>query len=329
MTRSVTTLCAILLSIVPEVHAQPAGAQAETLFRQGKELMAAGKIAEACEAFDASQKLDPTISTLLNQANCHEKNSQLATAWGMFLTAERQARAASDGPTQKLHQLALERANGLESRVSKLTINVPDSSRTDRLEIRRGDDLVDAAGWNRALPVDGGTYRITARAPGTAEWSSTITVAAEGDTKTLDIPKLEAAAFAAKTIAHIEPRRETPATVHRSKLAPLALGASGLAALGGAVGFKLWGDRTYDDAKAETLDNTRRHSLEDSANNKRYVAEGLALAGIGCAGVAVWLYLRGGHETAATPSRPATVGRWRLEPTIGSARGGVQLRGRF
>src|SRR5512147_2936876 len=85
-------------------HAQSSTAQAETLFRQGKDLIAHGKIAEACAAFDASQKLDPTIATLLNQAACREKNGQLATAWGLFLDAERQSRAAADEATRQLHQ---------------------------------------------------------------------------------------------------------------------------------------------------------------------------------------------------------------------------------
>src|SRR5262245_28993804 len=87
--------------------AQPAGAQAEALFRQGRELLAAGKVAEACTAFEESQKVDPAVTTLLNLASCREMNSQLATAWGLFIEAERQTRAASDDPTQKLHEVAL------------------------------------------------------------------------------------------------------------------------------------------------------------------------------------------------------------------------------
>src|ERR1044071_7616501 len=102
--------------------AHPSGAQAETLFRQGKDLMARGQIAEACAAFDASQKLDPTIATLLNQAACREKNEQLATAWGLFLDAERQTRTATDAATQQLHQVAVTKAGKLEPRLSTLTI---------------------------------------------------------------------------------------------------------------------------------------------------------------------------------------------------------------
>src|SRR5215813_3345462 len=86
--------------------AQPAGAQAEVLFRQGRDLLAAGKVAEACSAFEESQKLEPAVTTLLNLAGCREKLGQLATAWGMFLQAVRETRAAPDDDKQQLHDLA-------------------------------------------------------------------------------------------------------------------------------------------------------------------------------------------------------------------------------
>src|SRR3954471_24366256 len=102
----------IALTAVPTgARAQSSTAQAETLFRQGKDLMAKGKIAEACAAFDASQKLDPTISTLLNQAACREKNEQFATGGGLSLEAERETRTASDAATQQLHQVASSKAS--------------------------------------------------------------------------------------------------------------------------------------------------------------------------------------------------------------------------
>jgi hypothetical protein len=85
------------------------------------------------------------------------------------------------------------------------------------------------------------------------------------------------------------------------KLIPIALGGGGLALVGGAIGFELWGSSTYDDAKAEMTDQARRDSLYNSANTKHYVAQGMAVAGVGCAGVAVWLYLRKhGEQTTQT-----------------------------
>jgi hypothetical protein len=44
------------------------------------------------------------------------------------------------------------------------------------------------------------------------------------------------------------------------------------------------------------MNQSRRDSLQDAANTRRYVAEGLAVSGVIAGGVAVWLYVRGGSR---------------------------------
>jgi hypothetical protein len=306
--------------------AQPAGAQAEVLFRQGRDLLAAGKIAEACSTFEESQKLEPAVTTLLNLAGCRERLGQLATAWGLFLDAVRQTRSASDAASKQFYRVAQARAQKLEPRVSRLTINVPHKSQVDGLEITRDKERVDAGLWNRALPIDGGTYTITARAPGANTWSTRVTVAAESDIKTVEVPDLRnlprdldkpAAASAPpppappstavpaieRSEAGVGPGgrvpRETdraPESSHTAHTVPLVLGAGALALLGGGLGLELWAESNYDAAKAEMTSQSRRDSLQDAANTKRYAAEALAAAGLGVAGAAVWLYLRDGNR---------------------------------
>ncbi|HEY4118219.1 MAG TPA: tetratricopeptide repeat protein, partial [Byssovorax sp.] len=173
MTRIAHVL--ILASTSPAL-AQPASAESAVLFKEAQALMAQGRYAEACDAFDASQRLDPTPNTALNQANCREKNDQLATAWGEFLVVERSTRAASDDDGKRTHRVAAEHAGKLEARLSTLTVRVPDDVRIGGLEILRGTEAVDPALWGKAIPVDGGTYKVVARAPGNAEWATTITV---------------------------------------------------------------------------------------------------------------------------------------------------------
>src|SRR4051812_36968240 len=231
--RTTVCLSGVLaaLALSAPAHAQSSGAQAETLFRQGKDLMAKGQIADACAAFDASQKLDPNIATLLNQAACREKNGQLATAWGLFLDAERQTRSATDSQNQQHHQTAAAKATKLEPRLSTLSITVPPESRVAGLEVLRGGDPVDPGAWNRALPVDGGTYRITARAPGNAEWSSTVTVGNEHDVKTIETPRLRAAAREQLPVATTaaQPDAAAPAAGHRRasrRVVPLVVGGA-------------------------------------------------------------------------------------------------------
>ncbi len=308
--------CVVVLAIVAvswSAHAQPAGAQAEVLFREGRDLMSAGKYKEACAAFDQSQKLEPAIATLINLAGCREKAGQLATAWGLFLDAERQTRTGKDAATVKLHDVAKDRAKKLEGRISKLSINVPQKSQADGLEIERDKEHVDSVMWNRALPIDGGTYTVSARLPGGNVWSTQITIAPESDTKTVEIPDLRnlprdlgPATDPGPGVVKTEPTEieedEPPVVAHsRSKTVPIVVTVGAVALLGGAGGFFLWGNSAYDDAKAEMASQARRDELYDSANQKRAISFGLGAAGVAAAGVAVWLFVRsGGGDESAT-----------------------------
>lgn len=311
------------LALSAAAHAQSAGAQAETLFRQGKDLMARGQIAEACAAFDASQKLDPTIATLLNQAACREKNEQLATAWGLFLEAERQTRTATDAATQQLHQVAATKAVKLEPRLSTLTVTVPGPNRVPGLQVLRSGEPIEPGAWNRALPVDGGTYQITARAPGNAEWSSTITVGNEHDARTIEIPRLKAAALDELPVHTAEGDAAPASPRARSKVVPLVVGGAAVALAGGALGFELWARSTNSQSLDEKTSNDRRISLWHSANTRRYVAAGLGVASVAAAGVAVWLTLR---PAGAPGERTARV---ELAPMVARETAGLVVVGGF
>jgi hypothetical protein len=297
--------------------AQPAGAQAEVLFRQGRELLVAGKIAEACDAFEESQKLETAVTTLLNLAGCRETLGQLATAWGLFLDAARQTRVASDAGMQRLHDVAQARAEKLEPRVSRLTINVPMKNQFDGLEITRASERVSAGLWNRPLPVDGGTYTISARAPGANQWSTQVTVAAERDIKTVDIPDLRnlpkdldsppPPPAPAPTVLPppVAPEIDRPAPLPSpsSHATPLVVAAGALALLGGGLGCELWAESKYSAAKSEMINQERRDALYSSANARRYAAELLVAGGLAAGGAAVWLYLRDRKQERSAASR--------------------------
>src|SRR5215470_5226530 len=142
----------LALLVAHAASADSSAAKAEALFRQGRDLMASGKLAEACAAFDASQKLASATTTLFNQADCREKAGQLATAWGLFVEAERQTRGATDAAGVKLHDVAQTRSTKLEARLSKLTVHV--AQPIANLAVLRDGVAIDAAEWNRPLPID-------------------------------------------------------------------------------------------------------------------------------------------------------------------------------
>jgi hypothetical protein len=310
----VAAVVCVLLAGSSFARAQPAGAQAEVLFREGRDLMKAGKYAEACTALEQSQKLEPAPTTLLNLAGCREKTNQIATAWGLFLEAER----ATRGGDKQLNDVAKGKAEKLEKRISKLTISV--ASPSDGVEVKRGTERVEAGMWGRALPIDGGTYTITASAPHKKPWSTQVVIAIEKDAKTVEVPTLEDATVAtkpnptpkptppvttatAKPIA-IEKHDAAPAT-SRSKL-PYIVGAGGLVLIGGAVGIGLHARSIYDDAEAEKTNQGRRDDLESDANQNLYIAQGAGVAGVALVGVAVWLFVRSSGEQPSTTTAHVT-----------------------
>jgi hypothetical protein len=298
----------VMLSLVPSIaRADSSAAQAEVLFDRGRALVQAGKLAEGCAAFDASQKLDPATSTLVNLADCREKNQQYATAWGTYLEVAHDLRGDTEQSTVQLRDLAAQRAAALAPRLSKVTIQVPPSSRIAGLEIQRDTAVVEPGAWDQSLPQDGGTYRISARAPGHREWTTTITVGAEHDAQTVTVPVLDstpdapAAPVGPAVLSHAPAPRPHAGVSRPRPIVALAVGGGAVVLGGGALAFELSARSVYADAKA-AHDRASQVDLWDSANRRRWVAGGLGVAAAAGAGVAVCLYVRHRrHEVAIAP----------------------------
>ena len=230
--------------------AQPAQAQAEHLFREGKRLMGEGNIAAACDAFEGSYAKDPAVSTLLNLADCREKNQQYASAWGYFIEAGRKTRNKPD--MAALNKTAEQRATGIEPRLSYLIINVPDEARVEGLTITRNGVAVDVIEWNRDVPVDGGTYRVEGKAPAFEPWSTTITVGNAKDKQSVNVPRFRNA------LPGADLSTDTPAVTevapwYRDPLGWTLVGV-GAAASAGGVAFLLQAGNAEDDANRDLLD---------------------------------------------------------------------------
>lgn len=165
-------------------HAHAQNAQAERLFEEGNKLMADGKLAQACAAFEASNRVEPRAGTLIRLGECREQNEQLASAWSAYKDARN---LATDPRKQKF---ATTKAAALEPRLSYLTVAVSDQSRIRGLVLTRNGTSLDPVLWNRALPVDGGDHVIAARAPGYETWQKTVHVPMEGAKLSVDVQAL-------------------------------------------------------------------------------------------------------------------------------------------
>jgi len=165
-------------------------AAAEALFNQGRDLMTAGKFAEACPKFEASQQLDPGLGTMLNLAECYEKTGRTASAWAEYREAIPLARAA--GSKARL-DLATERAQALQDRLSTLTIRAMSGDDEGvHLEVRRDGVALQEAELGSPIPVDPGEHVVEAVAPGKQPWTSKVQVGGDAAKVSVEIPKLQA-----------------------------------------------------------------------------------------------------------------------------------------
>src|SRR6185312_16290967 len=74
----------------------PDAARAEELFDAGRSLRGAGRILEACAAFEESRRLDEGIGVTLYLADCHEQAGDRGRALREFRRAEALAVARGD-----------------------------------------------------------------------------------------------------------------------------------------------------------------------------------------------------------------------------------------
>jgi hypothetical protein len=236
----VILLAAILLIPLGRARAESSPedkALARTLFQDGRALMAAQKLDDACPKLEESQRLDPSGGTLLNLALCHEQQARFASSWSEFNEAVAVARR--DGRRDRELE-ALTHARALEPRLSRLTIVVPVSTQVEGLRIERDGREIGRGAWSTAMPIDGGEHVIRATATGRDPYVMTVDVAKESDAKTVEIPVLATPVVvvapprveAPVLVAPPPPEPMSPTTAKRLRWGGLATGGVGVALLG-------------------------------------------------------------------------------------------------
>jgi tetratricopeptide (TPR) repeat protein len=293
----------VVLVVLGDSRALAQSAEAEALFNDGKQLLAEHKLAQACQAFEGSNHIEPRAGTLILLGECREQNQQLASAWSAY----KDALARVKDP--RYRDLANAKVAALQPRLSYLTVVVSDEGRVDDLTIERNGKSLDSLLWNRALPVDGGDYIITGHAPGHEEWQTAVHVPIEGAKLRVEVPTLKELPAVASPPAQgsLSPPALTPASPPgspqgdhdapaaphtTSKVVPFVVAAGAFSLLGAGVGFELWAESNYAAAKSEMASQPRRDSLYNAANTKRHAAEAFAATGLAAGGAALWLYLR-------------------------------------
>jgi hypothetical protein len=314
-------VAALVLCGAGRAHAQ-SDAAAQALFDEAKALMAKGKNAEACPKLEESQRLDPGLGTLFNLAECLEKTGRIATAWSRYVEVAAGARSAGRADAERVAQ---GRANALAPRLPKLVIEVSSAENPPGFEVLRDEVRVGAAQYGVAIPVDPGSHRVSARAPGRKTWEATVS-AVESQQARLTIPALELAPGAPGGSGG-SLQAGDPAPVEGSeggssqRTLGLVIGGVGIAGIGAGLVFGALAGKQYDDASCpNNVCTTAAGEERDGAWTKATVAT--IAVGVGAAALAggAILFFTAPKRDKQTSLRVTSLG-------LGITPGGVFVRG--
>ncbi len=318
------------------------GAGAEALYEEARGLTKQGHFEQACPKFKQSYELDPAGGTLLNLAECYEKQGEFASAWSTYKQAL--VAAQRDGRSERVDR-AKKRLLVLEGKLPKITIEVAKEADQPGLIVTFDGTPLGAAAWGVGMPVDPGTHRVTASAPNKIQFERRVEI--ESGWTTLEIPKLADAAGTASgraaaprlldTDTEKKPVSDAAPTGHRGdgrRTAGFVIGGVGVVALGvggyfGLRAFSKWSDRE-DNCRSGC--NLSAKSAGDDAKSAA-VASNLGI-GLGLVALGVGSYLVLSAKTSSDPSASRAHGVRRARafqflPTLAPTGGGLLLRGSY
>lgn len=172
------------LSLCTPIAAAQTPSNAETLFQEARALVEKGNYVEACPKLEESQRLDPAVGTQFNLADCYEHVGRTATAYALFKEVAAIARAAGKFEREKN---AKERVLALEPKLARVRLVV--DAKAPGLELKIDDAEIERARWAEAFPIDPGSHRVVANAPGHRTFEAPF-AAREGSSIDVPVPEL-------------------------------------------------------------------------------------------------------------------------------------------
>jgi serine/threonine-protein kinase len=322
----------------PAIAQEDSKAAAVSAFDEARRLIEKKQIADACQKFGESQRLDPQLGTLLHWADCLERNGQTASAWARFRDASEVAAARKD----RRQSLADERAAKLLPHLSKLEIQVDQSNDLDQLSIQRDRVVVGRALWGTATPVDPGAHSLSATAPGRKPWTQKVVVPADGSTTILNVPELEPSPSAPTSTSTPTGESRPPLTAEPGPAAddgwvsrrwPVLVAAGvGVVGIGVGTAFGLKSKQNHDDAEeycdGRECDDPRGVTLKQQAITDGNISTIVfAVGGLGLATAGVLLFALPSKSESGARTGSAKAPASRAAIVLGPA--AVGLRGTF
>ncbi|HTB73415.1 MAG TPA: hypothetical protein VK762_09240 [Polyangiaceae bacterium] len=338
---SVSAACALvaLSAAARPAEAQSNAAIAEQLFLDGRALMTAGKVHEACGKFADSQRADPALGTLLHLAACHEKDHRPATAWSEFMDAAEQAR--NSGQHDREH-FARTHAAVLEKALQKIVIDI--SPPVDGVDVKLDSQPLPAGIIGTEIPLDPGDHDLDVTAPGKKPWHrSGLNLGASTAVTHVAVALENDATPAPSNLSAAMPEASSAAPVAAAVVTPdevpshTGQGIKRIAGVGAAVtgvgllvvaGFEESTSISRKHAEANyplPLAASQRAEVADQSKTAQTYAIVFGAAGVVALGVGLYLALTAHGETAhgVATRGPAL----RVAPYAGPRGGGLVLQG--
>jgi hypothetical protein len=252
--RSPVIALGLALALLPSrALAEPTdAAAAEQLFVAARAAMEQGDLKTACERFAESQRLDPAAGTLINLADCLDREGKIASAWQRWKEALDMLR-----PDDERRAAVSQRAQAIEARVPKLELRLSTKAPTGTVADRDGVAL-GSASFGISLPIDPGPHRIVGKAPGYAPREYAITIH-ESESTTLEIEP--GAATPGEAAAPPLPAPASPTPV-----APVSDSGSSATRTWGFVGLGIGAAGLLVGGTAGVLAIAKKNEMEDACH---------------------------------------------------------------
>ncbi|MCX5742279.1 MAG: hypothetical protein NT062_07265 [Proteobacteria bacterium] len=308
--------------------------KADALFKKGKKLLDQKRYAEACEAFESSDKLDASIGTKLNAAKCFEDWGKLATSLRWYRAAEKAATEAKDERLAKIHEHLVE----VDGDTPRLTLRTAKDADTSVVVLLDGAP----AKLDETIEVDPGAHVVEYPTEGGAMKKKVVPVERGGasDVK-LDLPKRRPGQVVpprpkpvGEPVVTPPPKVELDDPGKSRRILGYGLGGLGVVGVGVSTYLTLSARGDYRDALAShcggssTNCDTQGLSITHDARTKANIATVVFSAGLLAIAGGVVLYVLAPKATAHEEDAGEEAAYY-LAPSIGDHGGGLVFGGRY
>lgn len=309
---------------------------AETTFQAGLAAMKQKDYAAAAEAFQLSNKADPSPGTQINLALAYEKQKKWASAWTWYRSAYGLAQQRGQAAREKN---AEESADRVKPMIHYVVVAVSEPLQNVVAKRDGAEVTIAIAGKEVPLPIDPGEHTIEVSAAGKKPWSKTIQIADTPATDRVEVPKLENLPVEEKPATPAAGADYRPPVVVTNdgsgqRTVGIVVGGAGILAGIAAVGMLVVAHGQANNRDEQTkLANTstgenRTRSLasaktfDDAAHNDQLIAIILGAGAAVLVGTGAVLYF-------TAPKHTEKAAKTRVLPLMGPNFAGLGLGGAF